>query len=56
MTVPNWAGFLLIVGKLMGVAVGRYPWLRMNRVTIAPAGNLMPGTLTLGVLWLTLVH
>jgi hypothetical protein len=56
MTILNWASLLLIVGTLIGVAVGRYPWLRMNRATIALAGNLTLGTLTLGVLWLSLVH
>lgn len=25
---------ILISGTLVGVAVGRYPWLRMNRVTV----------------------
>jgi Na+/H+ antiporter NhaD/arsenite permease-like protein len=28
----------IIVGTLVGVAVGRYPWLRMNRATIALVG------------------
>lgn len=29
---------VLIAGTLIGVAVGRYPWLRMNRATIALVG------------------
>jgi len=29
---------LIICGTLIGVAVGRYPWLRMNRATIAITG------------------
>jgi len=29
---------LVIVLTLIGVAVGRYPWLRMNRATIALVG------------------
>ena len=28
---------VIIVATLIGVAVGRYPWLKMNRATIALA-------------------
>jgi len=41
---------LLIVLTLIGVAVGRYPWLRMNRATIALVGAtalIVGGALTL---------
>jgi Na+/H+ antiporter NhaD/arsenite permease-like protein len=31
-------GLFLVVATLVGVAVGRYPWLRMNRATIALVG------------------
>ncbi|MBI2497921.1 MAG: anion transporter, partial [Opitutae bacterium] len=31
-------GAVIIAGTLVGVAVGRYPWLRMNRATIALVG------------------
>lgn len=30
---------LIIVGTIFGVAVGRYPWMRMNRATIALVGG-----------------
>lgn len=41
---------VLIVMTLIGVAVGRYPWLRMNRATIALVGTtalIVGGALTL---------
>jgi Na+/H+ antiporter NhaD/arsenite permease-like protein len=38
MTAARWFAALLIAMTLVGVAVGRYPWLRMNRATIALAG------------------
>src|ERR1044072_1949601 len=31
-------GLFVVVATLVGVAVGRYPWLRMNRATIALVG------------------
>ncbi len=34
----QWGQWLLIGVTLIGVAVGRYPWLRMNRATIALVG------------------
>lgn len=37
-SLPPWFAALLIAVTLVGVAVGRYPWLRMNRATIALAG------------------
>jgi Na+/H+ antiporter NhaD/arsenite permease-like protein len=33
-----WLWLSVIVLTLIGVAVGRYPWLRMNRATIALVG------------------
>ncbi|GAB4151274.1 MAG: anion transporter [Candidatus Promineifilaceae bacterium] len=33
--------FLVIIWTLVGVAIGRYPWLRMNRATIALVGATM---------------
>ena len=38
MSPLHWRSLLIIVLTLVGVAVGRYPWLRMNRATIALAG------------------
>jgi len=38
MSPLHWLSLLIIVLTLVGVAVGRYPWLRMNRATIALAG------------------
>jgi Na+/H+ antiporter NhaD/arsenite permease-like protein len=41
---------LLVILPLIGVAVGRYPWLRMNRATIALVGATLAviiGALTL---------
>lgn len=35
------AALILIITTLIGVAVGRYPWLRMNRATIAFAGAVL---------------
>lgn len=32
---------VVVVGTLAGVAVGRYPWFRMNRATIALAGAVL---------------
>lgn len=57
---------LVILVTLVGVAVGRYPWLRMSRATIALTGSVIlivlgacvPITILtigIGVLWLTLV-
>lgn len=34
----TWLSLAVIVVTLLGVAVGRYPWLRMNRATIALVG------------------
>lgn len=28
----------IVIATLVGVALGRYPWLRMNRATMALAG------------------
>lgn len=33
--------FILVMLTLIGVAVGRYPWLRMNRATIALVGGTL---------------
>jgi Na+/H+ antiporter NhaD/arsenite permease-like protein len=33
-----WLAAVIIIVTLVGVAVGRYPWLRMNRATIALVG------------------
>jgi Na+/H+ antiporter NhaD/arsenite permease-like protein len=44
------AAFMIIVVTLLGVAVGRYPWLRMNRATIAftgAVGLILIGAITL---------
>ena len=49
-SVPPWFAGLLIAVTLVGVAVGRYPWLRMNRATIALAGAVAP---VAGIGWLT---
>lgn len=38
MTFTSIAALILISLTLVGVAVGRYPWLRMNRATIALVG------------------
>jgi Na+/H+ antiporter NhaD/arsenite permease-like protein len=38
MTFSGWAALAAITITLFGVAVGRYPWLRMNRATIALVG------------------
>jgi hypothetical protein len=54
MTILNWASLLLIVGTLIGVAVGRYPWLRMNRATIALADAT--ALVALGAIWPSLGH
>ncbi|HEV8630026.1 MAG TPA: SLC13 family permease, partial [Thermoanaerobaculia bacterium] len=42
------AGLIVVVATLVGVAVGRYPWLRMNRATIALVGATL--LVALGVL------
>ncbi|GAB4496712.1 MAG: anion transporter [Anaerolineales bacterium] len=42
------ATLLLIIMTLIGVAVGRYPWLRMNRATIALVGAI--GLILLGAI------
>jgi Na+/H+ antiporter NhaD/arsenite permease-like protein len=34
----SWLAALIIVVTLVGVVIGRYPWLRMNRATIAWVG------------------
>ncbi len=50
MTLSNSLALVVIVGTLFGVAVGRYPWLRMNRATIALVGAvilIVIGALTL---------
>ena len=36
--VVYWVSLALIVATIIGVAIGRYPFLRMNRATIALAG------------------
>lgn len=38
MTLLQWGATLVVFITLIGVAVGRYPWLRMNRATIALVG------------------
>ncbi|MCB0135618.1 MAG: anion transporter, partial [Caldilineaceae bacterium] len=38
MTPQQLVATLIIVATIVGVAVGRYPWLRMNRATIALTG------------------
>jgi Na+/H+ antiporter NhaD/arsenite permease-like protein len=38
MTLTQWLALPIIAATLVGVAVGRYPWLRMNRATIALLG------------------
>ena len=42
------AGLVVVLATLVGVAVGRYPWLRMNRATIALVGATL--VVALGVL------
>ena len=42
------AGLVVVLATLAGVAVGRYPWLRMNRATIALVGATL--VVALGVL------
>lgn len=34
----TWLALVIVVVTLVGVAIGRYPWLRMNRATIALVG------------------
>jgi Na+/H+ antiporter NhaD/arsenite permease-like protein len=41
---------LIVTVTLIGVAIGRYPWLKMNRTTIALVGAaalLVTGVMTL---------
>ncbi|GAB4581927.1 MAG: anion transporter [Anaerolineales bacterium] len=38
MPFPQWLSLLIVAVTLIGVAIGRYPWLRMNRATIALVG------------------
>lgn len=33
-----WSALIVVIATLIGVAVGRYPWVRMNRATIALTG------------------
>jgi len=40
MAFSSWISLLVIVLTILGVSIGRYPYLRMNRATIAFAGNL----------------
>ena len=50
MTITSIAALILISLTLIGVAVGRYPWLRMNRATIALVGStalILSGAITL---------
>lgn len=49
-SVVYWLGLALVAATIVGVAVGRYPFLRMNRATIALTGAtllLAIGALTL---------
>ena|SRR5688572_21727813 len=41
-------GLVVVIATLVGVAIGRYPWLRMNRATIALVGATL--VVALGVL------
>lgn len=48
--IPFWLALAVIVATITGVAVGRYPFLRMNRATIAMTGAtalIVVGALTL---------
>src|SRR5688572_17721588 len=48
--ITYWLSLLIIVATIVGVAVGRYPFLRMNRATIALTGAttlIVLGALTL---------
>ena len=38
MSLLQWIAVVVVFVTLVGVAVGRYPWLRMNRATIALVG------------------
>ncbi len=38
MSLLQWVAVVVVFVTLVGVAVGRYPWLRMNRATIALVG------------------
>lgn len=46
----NFLALIIIILVLVGVAIGRYPWLRMNRATIALVGAV--GLLAIGALTL----
>ncbi len=49
-SVVYWVGLVLVAVTLVGVAIGRYPFLRMNRATIALTGAtllIVIGALTL---------
>ena len=48
--ISDWLALATIVATIIGVAVGRYPFLRMNRATIALTGAtalIVLGALTL---------
>ena len=50
MKLEQWVMIILAMLTLIGVAIGRYPWLRMNRATIALVGATLAvviGALTL---------
>ena len=38
MPLTHWLSLLVIIATIIGIAVGRYPFLRMNRATIALVG------------------
>lgn len=46
----NFLALIIIILVLVGVAIGRYPWLRMNRATIALVGAV--GLMAIGALTL----
>ena len=48
MTWQQMVGLVVVIATLVGVAMGRYPWLRMNRATIALVGATL--LVALGVL------
>jgi Na+/H+ antiporter NhaD/arsenite permease-like protein len=41
MSLQNWLSFFIIILTLAGVAIGRYPVLRMNRATIVLVGSTL---------------
>ncbi len=50
MSLSQWLALLIVTVTLIGVAIGRYPWLKMNRATIALVGAaalLVTGVMTL---------